>query len=353
MNVSTVVIKFSLLFLLLFCFALFLFIIVRRLIVERIDREKQKLNSIIEQDVLDAIYAESEAESVAVGKKYRLFPGTLTQVLIRFAENVEGQAKDRLKIIFETSLRKRYLKDLRSWSIVKRLRTIRLFVLMAAPSDSPLLIDLLNDKPLVRLSVIQALSRLPSLRNISYIFDAFEKDSIPQARTYSNIMFGLGLKIESFVSEYINHPLPAEKLALLIELAGSIPLRALYDQIGGFSYHPNKEIRIAVARALGNLRIPEAREELVRLTEDKEWEVQAQAYKSLGKLKLNDSPGVLEKGLYSLNWHVRFNAGYSLAKLGSAGIDRLKAIAGEHKDRFASDMAVMVLDSIFYTEEFP
>jgi HEAT repeat protein len=166
-----------------------------------------------------------------------------------------------------------------------------------------------------------------------------------------NIMHGLGLKIESFVSEYISQPLSVEKLTLLIELAGSVPLRSVYDKVSGFSSHPEKEIRIAAARALGNLLIPEAQEDLIRLTEDEDWEVQAQAYKSLGKLKLNDSPGVLEKGLYSFNWHVRYNAGHSLAMLGTTGIGRLKAIAQEKKDRFASDMAIMVLDSIFYTEE--
>ena len=117
------------------------------------------------------------------------------------------------------------------------------------------------------------------------------------------------------------------------------------------SIHPEKEIRIAATRALGKLLMPEARKDLERLTEDEAWEVQAQAYKSLGKLSLSDSSEVLERGLYSLNWHVRYNAGYSLAILGISGIKRLKAIAKEQKDRFASDMANMVLDSMLYTEE--
>jgi hypothetical protein len=351
MNVSLIVINYSLLFLLLFCFSLFFFIIVRRLIVQRIERNEQRTYKIIEEDILDAINSDSQEKAISVARKYKLRPKVLTQVLINFAENVEGQARESLKIIFDTVLRKKYIKDLSSLWIVKRLRAIRLFVLMATSADSPLLIDLMNDKPLVRLAVIQALSKLPSHKNVFYIFDAFEKDPIAQARTYMNIMHGLGLKIESFVSEYISQPLSVEKLTLLIELAGSVPLRSVYDKVSGFSSHPEKEIRIAAARALGNLLIPEAQEDLIRLTEDEDWEVQAQAYKSLGKLKLNDSPGVLEKGLYSFNWHVRYNAGHSLAMLGTTGIGRLKAIAQEKKDRFASDMAIMVLDSIFYTEE--
>jgi predicted house-cleaning noncanonical NTP pyrophosphatase (MazG superfamily) len=351
MNVSLVVINYSLLFLLLFCFSLFFFIVFRRLIVQRIERNEQRTYKIIEEDILDAINSDSQEMSISIAKRYRLRPKILTQVLINFAENVEGQAREPLKNIFDTVLRKKYIKDLSSLWIVKRLRAIRLFVLMATPTDSPLLIDLMNDKPMVRLAVIQALSKLPSQRNISYIFDTFEKDPISQARTYINIMHGLGTRIESFVNEFISHPLSVQKLTLLIELAGSVPLRSLYDKVIGFSSHPEKEIRIAAARALGNLLIPEAQKDLIRLTGDKDWEVQAQAYKSLGKLKLNDSPENLEKGLYSFNWHVRYNAGYSRAMLGATGIGRLKAIAQEQKDRFASDMATMVLDSIYYTEE--
>jgi len=351
MNVSVVVINYSLLFLLLFCFSLFFFIIIRRLIIQRIEATKEKIYKIIEEDILDAINSESREKSISIAKKHRLRPSILTQVLINFAETVEGQAREQLRTIFDSALRKRYLNDLRSWWIVKRLRAIRLFILMAAPGDSALLIDLLNDKPLVRLTVIQALSRLPSQRNISYIFKAFENDSIAQARTYISTLYGLGLKIESLMGEYFEKPLPVEKLVLLIELAGSIPLRSQYDRIAGFSTHPEKEIRIVTARALGNLLIPEAREILIQLSADESWEVQAQAFKSLGKLTLTDSPDILEKGLYSLNWHVRYNAGHSLAMQGASGIKRLKAIAKEKKDRFASDMAVMVLDGVLYSED--
>jgi len=327
MYFSLIVAIYSMAFLLLFCLSLFFIIIIRRTIVEKIEKNFQRTYRMIEEDVLDAINSETPKNSISVAKKYRPQTKVLTQVLINYAENVKGQTQDNLRVIFEAALKKKYLKDIRSRRIVKRLRAIRLFVLFATPGDSPLLIDLMKDKPLVRLAVIQALSRLPSYRNIAYIFDAFVKDPIPQARAYINIMYGFGPSIESFVGEYMTKALSNEKLALLIELAGSVPLRSLYDKVIGFSTHTEKEIRIAAARALGNLLMPEAQKDLIRLTEDEAWEVQAQAYKSLGKLKLNDSPDVLETGLYSFNWHVRYNAGYSLAMLGISGIERLKAIA--------------------------
>ena len=351
MYLSLIVATYCMTFLLLFCLSLFFFIIIRRIIVEKIESNYHRIYRLIEEDVLDAINSESPTKATAVAEKYRSYPKVLTQVLINYAENVKGQTQDNLRIIFETALKKRYLRDIRSWWLVKRLRAVRLFVLFAIDEDSPLLIDLMKDKPLVRLAVIQALSQLPSYQNISCIFDAFENDPITQSRTYINIMHGLGDKVESFVGEYMTKALSVEKLALLIELAGSIPLLTLYDKIIGFSTHSEKEIRIAATRALGKLLMPEARDDLVRLTGDEAWEVQAQAYKSLGKLNLSDSSDVLEKGLYSLTWHVRYNAGYSLGMQGISGITRLKAIAKEQKDRFASDMATMVLDSIFYAEE--
>jgi len=351
MYLSLIVGVYSLVFLLLFCLALFFFILLRRIIVQQVEKKFQKIYRMIEEEVLITLNSGSPQKAISIAENFGQHPKVLIQTLINYAENVKGQARENLGVIFEAALKKKCLKDLRSWWISKRLRAIRLFVLFARPEDSPLLIDLMKDKPLIRLAVIQALSRLPNYRNISYIFDAFVKDPIPQAHAYINIMYGLGSRIESFVGEYMTKTLSYEKLALLIELAGSVPLRSLYDKVIGFSSHPEKEIRIAAARALGNLLIHEAQNDLIRLTEDEAWEVQAQAYKSLGRLKVSDSLDVLEKGLYSFNWHVRYNAGYSLAMLGIPGIKRLKAVVKGKKDRFASDMATMVLDSVLYSGE--
>jgi HEAT repeat protein len=176
-------------------------------------------------------------------------------------------------------------------------------------------------------------------------------DSIANARVYINIIYGLGDKIESHAKKYLRESLSLEKLSLLIELVGSIPLRSLYPDILPFAEHPNKEIRIKVARALGHMRIPASLDILAKLSEDETWEVSAQALKSLGKLDNITAVEILAKALFSPFWFVRFNAGNGLVSLGSAGIKQLKKIQRQKKDRFASDMATMVLDETIYVGE--
>jgi HEAT repeat protein len=198
---------------------------------------------------------------------------------------------------------------------------------------------------------ITALSRIPTSQALSYIFRSFVNDSISNARAYINIMFGLGNKIEPHVKEYLKKPLSTEKLSLLIELIGALPLRSLYRDILPFAEHTDKEIRIKVARALGNMRIPATLDLLIQLSEDEAWEVSAQALKSLGKLGDSSTIDVLAKALFSPFWHVRFNAGHGLANLGKEGIKRLKKIKQQKKDRYASDMATMVLEETIVAGE--
>ena len=85
------------------------------------------------------------------------------------------------------------------------------------------------------------------------------------------------------------------------------------------------------------------------LAADASWEVQAQALRSLGHLQDWQTIPILVKGLFSPHWHVRYNAGYGLAAFGLVGILQLQEISRQKEDRFAADMAAMVLDTVVLT----
>jgi hypothetical protein len=235
--------------------------------------------------------------------------------------------------------------------IIKRLKSARLFVIFFNPGESPILLNLLHDKPIIKLAAITALARMPSPETLHLIFKAFEEDRGPTLRSYFNIMFGLGERIEPLVTAGLKKPLSPEKLGLLIELVGAVPLRTLAEEIRIFSDHPDKEIRIRVARALGKLLIPDSVSTLISLAADNAWEVKAQAVKSLGKLRKPETLGILTQSLFSPNWYVRYNAGYGLAGMGKEGLRRLKQVAAQKEDRYASEMSVMVLNDLAYLEE--
>jgi hypothetical protein len=348
MNISLIIVIYSLVFLLSFSTLLFFYLILRRVIVEIEEKKFQERCQKIERDILQIITNPQEERALEIAQKYKTFPDVLTKVLVNYVEQIEGMAKEQLKRIFDSALKNRCLKDIYSKRQIKRLKATYLFVIFSGRTDTEHILRLLSDRPVVKLVAINALSRIPTSQTISYIFEVFARDSISNARTYVNIMYGLGDRIRNHVRKYLTLPLPIEKLALLIEIVGAIPLRSLYQDIVRFAGHPEKEIRIKVARALGHLRIPESLDILIALAEDEAWEVNAQAMKSLGKLGDLRAAEVLIKAMFSPFWHVRLNAGQALAGLGTHGIKRLKEVKGQKRDRYASDMATMVLDEIIY-----
>jgi hypothetical protein len=351
MSPSLIVASGGLAFLFLSTVSLFVFIVLRRFFLNYQRARQGRLYRLIEGDVLEAISADDPRSAFRVAEKHRFHPSVLTSVLLDYGLILSGEGKERLKIIFDLVLKEECLKNLSSVRIIKRLKSARLFVLFFNSKESPILLNLLHDKPIVKLAAITALARMPSPETLQLIFKAFEEDRGPTVRSYFNIMFGLGERIEPLVQAGLKKPLSAEKLGLLIELIGAVPLRTLGEEVRTFSDHPDKEIRIRVARALGKLLIPDSVATLVSLAADDAWEVKAQAVKSLGKLKNPETLGILTQSLFSPNWYVRYNAGYGLAAMGKEGLRRLRQVAAQKEDRYASEMSVMVLNDLAYLEE--
>jgi hypothetical protein len=336
----------ALIFVLLSTISLFSFIVVRRLVIQHRDSLFRDRCLRIEEDVLRAISSEEDQPAVEVALKYRSQPKALTHVLIDFLETISGRGREILKVMFDYALRQRCLKDLRSPFLVRRLQATRLAGLLSVPPEKALLVGLLKDKPIVRLAVVHTMVQFADQESLALVFKAFEQESSPHIHMYANIIFGAGEKVEPFVRIYLNSNFPVEKLRLLIELAGAIPLPSLYPEIVPYAGHPDKEVRIRVAKALGKFLVPGSFRLLEKLAGDEAWEVQAQALRALGNLKDRRALGLLTRGLYSPSWYVRFNAREGLLNFGAAGIRRLEEASRQKTDRFASDMALMALEDI-------
>ena len=351
MSPSLIITAHGLLFLLLFSVSLFGFIVVRRLVLEQRQERNDRLYRVIEKDILEAISLLDPDFSLEVARKHRSRPGVLTQALLDFGDIIVGEGRDQLRIIFNYAIKNHCLKRLASRRTAKRLQSVRLFIIFFDPAESAFLFRLLDDKPIIKLAVVSALSRIPSPETLNHIFNAFEEDTGFTVQAYFNIMFGLGSRTESLVKAFLKKPLAAEKLGLLVELVGAIPLRTLHEDVVALAGHSDKEIRIRVARTLGKLLIPETVDTLIALSSDEAWEVKAQAVKSLGRMKDLKTLDVLGRSLFSPFWYVRYNAGYGLAEMGEEGLRRLKEVAAQEEDRYARDMSVMVLNDLIIPGE--
>ncbi|MEN6561213.1 MAG: HEAT repeat domain-containing protein [Acidobacteriota bacterium] len=328
--------------------SLFFFILVRRLFVQRRERKDGAAYEAMEKDLLEVLTSAAGhgAAARAFAREYRARPRILKRLLVAYREALSGRALEPLRTIFERTIRDRCLRELRSPRLATRLQNVRLFVDFSTPEEAVHLVKLLHDKPVVRLAALNALTGIASPDTLAIIFDLFEKDPRPNFYAYSNIFNNLGQRIEPYLRASLRKPLPAGKLALLVEMAGRLVFRGLYRDVVPFAGHADKELRIRTARTLGRLLVPASAPTLCALAADPAWEVQAQAFRSLGNLQDWKTLPMVARGLYSPSWHVRFNAGYALAAFGLVGVLELQNISRQRKDRFAADMAAMVLDTV-------
>jgi len=346
----SIIVLYSFAYLFLMSGALFLFIFARRLLVESRERKDRLVFLEMERELLEVLTAPSpQRAALEFARRHRSRPRVLKQLLVVYREALVGRALEPLKVIFERTIRGRCLRELRSPWLATRLQNVRLFVDFSRPEEAVHLVKLLHDKPIVRLAALNALTGIASRDTLSVIFDLFERDPEPNFYAYSNVLNSLGQRIEPFLRASLRKPLPAGKHALLIEMAGRLLMRGLYTDIVRFAASPDKELRIRAARTLGRLLVPASRRTLSALAADPAWEVQAQAIRSLGSLQDWRTLPILVKGLFSPHWHVRYNAGYALAAFGLIGILQLQEVSRQKEDRFAADMAAMVLDTVVLT----
>lgn len=343
MNRLVIFIRTSVYILILFALLILFYIVLRRVYQQVKDKRFRGRYLRIEGELLNALSTPGPESAVRLAEEYKKFPNVLTKLLLDYAKVLGGPEKERLKIIFRIALEKKSLRDLTSRRTIRRLRATRLLGFFIDPLEMGSMLKLLEDKPIVRLAAVQAISQLPTTETLPLVFKAFEADSCPNIHSYISIILSLGAKAEVNIREALKKPISLEKIALLIELAGAIPLRFLYLDILSFADHPEKEVRIKVARALGGLLIPDSIPVLIRLASDEAWEVQAQAVKSLGRLKSPEALDILAESFFSKNWHVRFNARTGLMNLGDAGVRRLEEISQQTRDSYAAAMAAMAL----------
>jgi HEAT repeat protein len=346
MSISLIIVGYSLVFLLIFALSIFIFIIVRRVVLRAREHKLDAISERMETDILLAMSAPDEGIARKVAETHSGYPRILTRVVVDYAKTISGPERDRLKLIYDLVLKANLLRDINSRFTHVRLRAIRPFILFVDEEDFPRLLTLMQGNPAIRLAVIDALSDISHPVLIEWIFQTFAETPQPDLRAAMNLMYSLGRKIENYIRPHLNNSMSGPKLGALIEMVGAIPLPSMYDRILEFAEHPDIEVRIRVARALGrlNILVKPVTSALSRLTKDEAWEVQAQALKSLGRLHLTTAIETLRRGMFSPHWHCRRNAGFALASLGDTGLKHLKEIAAQRADRYAADMARMVLE---------
>src|SRR5512139_995947 len=149
----SIVALYSFAYLLLMSSSLFLFIFVRRLVVQGRERRDLRTYAAMEKELLEVLTAPDPAASaLAFAQKHRARPRVLKRLLVAYREALAGRSLEPLRVVFERTIRDRCLRELGSPWLATRLQNVRLFVDFSRPEEAVNLVKLLHDKPIVRLA---------------------------------------------------------------------------------------------------------------------------------------------------------------------------------------------------------
>lgn len=219
----------------------------------------------------------------------------------------------------------------RSWW--RRLEAARFLSVAATAADAGVLEQLLKDPhPAVRVAIAVALERVAETRLVNAVLDRLPDMVGPMQAHYAAVLRG---------QHAVTVPLLIERLGLvydpglrrIVEFAGRIGDARLREPITALADHRDPEVRVQVARALGDYPHSRTVAVLRSLVTDSAWEVRAQAVRSLGRIAEAATLPDLQARLSDVVWWVRLRAALALTRLGPPGRDALlHAEVGAHPD---------------------
>src|SRR5881396_2037476 len=239
-------------------------------------------------------------------------PGPLAiDALVSWSARVPGERWRQLAGALEHNLWARIVRtnsgSARWW---KRLECARFLSVAAMPRDTARLLRLINDPhPAVHVAAVAALDRLPHLA--------------PTVQAYYAAMLRRSRPI---VVDHLQKLLRRSEdpaLPRLAEFAGRLGEPALRERLTALATHPDREVRVQSARALGNFPHRESVAGLKQLATDPAWEVRAQAMRSLGMITDASTLPLLKAGLRDEVWWVRLRAALALMRFAAGGRNAL------------------------------
>jgi HEAT repeat protein len=224
----------------------------------------------------------------------------------------------------------------------KRLECARFLSVAAMPRDAPRLVRLINDAhPAVHIAAVASLERIESTALTLAALERLPRLP-PTVQAYYAAMLRRSrpVVIQHLLKRLGHSEDPA--LPRLVEFAGRLGEPALRERLTALADHPDPEVRIQSARALGSFPHRESVAALTRLVADSVWATRAQAARSLGMIADVTTLPLVRAALRDPVWWVRLRAALALMRFAAAGRNALlQAEVGA--DPEARAMAQLVL----------
>lgn len=240
--------------------------------------------------------------------------------LVNWSARVPGERWRQLALALEhhwwAKLVRTNSSSARWW---KRLESARFLSVAAMPRDAARLVHLIHDHhPAVHVAAVAALERI---ENNSLTLAALERlpRLAPTVQAYYAAMLRRSrpVVIEHLQKRLRRNDDPA--LARLAEFAARLGEPALRERLTALAHHPDTEVRVQSARALGSFPHRDSVAALKRLIVDSAWPVRAQAARSLGMIADVSTLPLLHAALRDTEWWVRLRAALALMRFAAQG----------------------------------
>lgn len=277
-------------------------------------------------------------------------PDLLVSAIEQLAEEADSAERLKLESLFQLTsmghLLEKELADLSQGSWPKRMRAATRLAYMGNREEVvPHLLSALEDNMLdVRLAAAHSLAKLKVLDAVAPILRNLVLPAQWPIQRVTEILFDMGDAVIPHLQNYLDDPDAQDAgKAAAIRTLGMLRATGAVASIIRHLVHPDIEIRVQSAKALGDIGDAQAAPALQQAMHDPAWEVRAVAANVLGVFRDEVALPVLATSLADPAWWVRFNAAHALTKFGARGTEALES-ALMHTDAFVRDISRQVLE---------
>lgn len=265
--------------------------------------------------------------------------------VVSAAAEARPEVQPRLRVLIDhLGLHQDDFAALRSRDWTRRAHAATRLGILRVPAAIPLLIQALDDAMLdVRLAAAHALAQLQATDAVEPILRSLALPMSWPLQRCAEILHEMGPgAIAPLLAAQKGGRLPAAGTTVVVKVLGMLRAMPAVPTITACLQHPDDEIRVASAKALGEIGDARATGPLRAALKDKAWPVRSAAAKSLGHLSRREAIPELAEVLADSAWWVRFNAAEALYRLGATST--LRETMMNHADRFARDISRQLLE---------
>ncbi len=331
------------------------------------DARREQEQSKARQSILKLLNADLDPKIEAEDAQRLLEEASLRSVINAFEQVVtrlgEVEQRQLRASSIALSIEKHALRLAKSWWWWRRFEGVLLLRSVGTESSEELLVRLLRDPhPTVSFYAAWALARVSPIRGLDELVHYIDIKGAYQTETRSQLKLSFSQQVTLLKELKLQHLTQEELETLFDQLSPTLKpvmIEALIQSGRGQAipmvrrgiHSSDMEVRVASYKAAATSRLSLTEAELKKGLKDPFWPVRAQAAKAVGVLRAINLVPHLCECLADSQWWVRNNSAHSLVQLGESGIEALSYISQFGEDRFARDIARLVLNEAIMSQD--